>query len=146
MPISFHNRNIPVKPAACAVSISGNGSRRDFCQNRNMPIKIHDKGRRPAHVYLKEWLEYRHLTAEQLSHRLEVSKSVISKLMNGKQRYNQDWLEMIAYALSCEVPDLYRLPTAPTANELLAQMSPQMREAALNVLIEFAKAKTGTDG
>jgi len=111
-----------------------------------MPIKIHNKLRRPSHVYLKEWLAYRHLTAEQLAGRLEVSKSVISKLMNGRQRYNQDWLEMIAYALNCEADELLREPTVPTANELLAKMSPEIRAAAMNVLLEFSKARTGTDG
>lgn len=106
--------------------------------------RIHDKGRRPAHVYLREWLDYRGLTAEQLGLRLDVGKSTISKLMTGKQRYNQDILEMIAYGLDCDVPELYRLPDSPTANELLAKMPPELRQTALNVLIDFAKAKTGT--
>lgn len=117
-----------------------------ICQNRNMPTKIHDKGRRPAKIYLREWLDYKHLTAEQLAGRLETSKSVLSKLMNGQQRYNQDWLERIAYALDCEVPELYRHPAAPTANELLARMEPEVRKTAMNVLVDLAKYRTGTDG
>lgn len=110
-----------------------------------MPVqRIRHKLRRPAHVYLKEWLEYRGISAEQLAGRIETSKSVISKLMNGHQRYNQDWLEAIAYALDCEVAELYRPPTAPTANELLSQMSPETRETALNILRDLSNLKTGT--
>lgn len=111
-----------------------------------MPTQIRHKQRRPARVFLREWLDYRGLTAEQLAGRLDTSKSVVSKLMNGRQRYNQDWLEAIAYALDCDVPDLYRPPDAPTANELLARMSPEARETAMNVLVDLSKLKTGTDG
>jgi transcriptional regulator with XRE-family HTH domain len=111
-----------------------------------MVIKIHDKGRRPAKVYLREWLDYRGLTAERLADRLEVSKGQISKLINGKQRYNQDWLEMIAFALDCDVPDLYRPPEAPTANELLSRMTPEAKETALKLLVDLANYRTGTSG
>ena len=123
-----------------------------MCQNGNMKTattnitSIHNKGRNPARIYLKEWLEYRGLTAEQLAGRLEVNKGQISKLMTGRQRYNQDWLEQIAYALSCDVPDLYRPPLAPTANELLAKMSPELRKTAMNVLFDLASSRNGTDG
>ena len=109
------------------------------------PTRIHHKLRRPAHVYLREWLEYRGLNAEQLAGRLDTSKSVVSKLINGHQRYNQDWLEQIAYALDCEVPELYRPPNAPTANELLSKMPPEVQQTAINVLIDLAGIrKTGS--
>lgn len=110
-----------------------------------MPAKIHHKQRRPARVFLKEWLEYRHLTAERLAGRLDTSKSVISKLMNGHQRYNQDWLEQIAWALDCEVYQLYRPPETPTADELLSQMQPDVRETAMRVLLDMSSWKTGTN-
>lgn len=134
------------------VSFLDNALNSLVCQNRNMTkppahvTAIHNKGRRPAQVYLREWLEYRGITAEQLAGRLEVNKGQISKLMTGKQRYNQDWLEHIAYALNCDVPDLYRLPMAPTANELLARMTPDLRATAINVLIDLASARNGTSG
>ena len=125
-----------------AVSISDNALILRRCDNPRMPTRIHHTNhRRPAHVYLREWLEYRALTAEQLAGRLETSKSVVSKLLNGRQRYNQDWqrynqdwLERIAYALNCEVPDLYRDPTAPTRQELLDRATPEQ----LKQIIDFA--------
>lgn len=48
-----------------------------------------------------------------------------------------------AYALDCDVPDLYRPPSAPTANELLAQMSPEARETAMGVLYNLSKLRIG---
>ncbi|TIV83835.1 MAG: helix-turn-helix transcriptional regulator [Mesorhizobium sp.] len=106
------------------------------------PIKILHLQRRPLRVYLREWLEHEGVTAEQLAGRMETSKSVVSKLMNGRQRYNQDWLERIAYALNREdVQELLRPPLAPTANELLSRMPPETRETAINVLIDLAGAR-----
>lgn len=110
-----------------------------------MPAQIRNRLRRPARVYLQEWIEHRGLTAEQLAGRLDTSKSVVSKLATGKQRYNQDWLEAIAYALDCEVQQLYRPPNAPTANELLSMMTPEARETAMNVLVDLSKLRTGTE-
>ncbi|CAN5477893.1 hypothetical protein BH10PSE7_BH10PSE7_15170 [soil metagenome] len=85
--------------------------------------KIHTKNRRQSRIYLREWLEHRGLTAEALAARIDASKGVISKLENGVQRYNQDWLERIAWALNCEVRDLFRPPSDLVKDE-------QLREAA----------------
>ena len=133
--------------SAKKVSISGNDTENGetIMETMPKPVQIRHLQRKPARVFLREWLEHRNLTAEQLAGRMETSKSVVSKLMNGQQRYNQDWLERIAYALDCEVPELYRPPMAPTANELLARMPPETRETAINVLIDLAGArKTGS--
>lgn len=126
------------------VSIVSNARQRGESHNGNMPATIHGKLRRPARIYLKEWLEFRGLTAEQLAGRLDTSKSVVSKLMNGKQRYNQDWLEMIAYALNVEVPALYRHPEAPTADELLRSTTPEKAREVFRVI--SVMLGTGTSG
>lgn len=108
-----------------------------------MPIRIRHKNRRPAHVYLAEWLRYRDITAEQLAGRLDIGKSIISKLMNGHQPYSMPMLEAIAYALNCEVNELLRQPNAPTRDELLEKASPEDLRRALD-LIETIR-KTGTN-
>lgn len=128
------------------VSVPANAHCNIMRDNMAMITEIHNKGRRPAKVYLREWIDYRGMTAERLADRIDASKGTISKLMTGKKRYNQDWLELIAYALNCEVPDLYRLPTAPTANELLARMTPEVKETAMKVLADLANYRSGTGG
>jgi transcriptional regulator with XRE-family HTH domain len=105
-----------------------------------MPTKIHDKGRRPSHVYLREWRDAMGLNQDQLAERLETSKSVISKLETGKQRYNQDWLEAYAFALGVDVQMLFRHPDAPTPDELLKMMTPEKRKTALQLLETLAKS------
>lgn len=101
-----------------------------------------DLKRRPSRIYVKEWLDYRNTTAAHLADQLEVNAGQISKLMNGRQRYNQDWLERIAYALECDVQDLYRPPSDPKANELLAKMEPEVRERAMRLLLDLSTLKT----
>lgn len=117
-------------------------------QYRNMPTKIHSTAhRRPANVYLREWIDFRGLNQEQVAGRLDTSKSVVSKLVSGKQRYTQVWLERFAWALDCEVWQLYHPPEAPTADELLRDMEPEVRETAMKVLVDLSRhRKTGTDG
>lgn len=105
-----------------------------------MPTKIHDKGRRPARVYLREWRDAKGLSQDQLAERLETSKSVISKLETGKQRYNQDWLEAYAFALDVDVSAFFRHPDAPTPQELLASMTPDRQRTALQLLETLAKS------
>ncbi|MCF1470580.1 helix-turn-helix transcriptional regulator [Agrobacterium vitis] len=95
------------------VSFSGNVTNSTWCHNRNMKNEPNEAQRRASKIYLKEWLDFRGMTAERLADHLDVSKGTISKLMNGKQRYNQDWMEKIAFALNCDVPDLYFLPSRP---------------------------------
>lgn len=111
-----------------------------------MPTQIRNTSqRRPSRLYLKEWIKHRGLNYERLADRIDTSKSVISKLANQQQRYNQDWLEKIAWALDCEVAQLYRPPNAPTADELLKQMTPDDRERALRIISTLSEPKTGTD-
>ncbi|MFD1199979.1 helix-turn-helix domain-containing protein [Brucella gallinifaecis] len=72
-----------------------------------MPDFLKNKSTR---LYLFEWIDFRKTSAQQLAKRIKTSKSVISKLGNGKQRYNQDWLEKIAEGLQCDPVDLLRHP------------------------------------
>lgn len=110
-----------------------------------MPARINNTTpRRPSKVYLKEWLEYRGMSAEHLAGKINASKSVISKLANGRQRYNRDWLEKIAWGLDCEVAHLFRPPESSVADDLLAKMTPETRETAIRVLSDLAELKTGS--
>jgi transcriptional regulator with XRE-family HTH domain len=82
---------------------------REFAPCENMGMK----NARP--FYLKQWREYRGLSQQRLADRIESSKGYISDLERGNRRYNQDLLEALADALSCEPADLLmRDPTDPS--------------------------------
>lgn len=90
--------------------------------------------------FLKEWRTHRGLTQQQLADRLETTKSVISALENGKQRWNQDILELAAEALNCDPVDIIvRDPTAPESIWSIWDRVPQqMRPVAVKTLEAFA--------
>lgn len=122
------------------VAIFGNAKVAMIAVNGYMPSKIApDARRRHAPLFLREWIEFRHMTGEQLAAHIGTSKSVISKLSTGKQRYNQVWLEMIAYHLQCEVPDLFRHPTSPDPGNILRAMPPHQRAIAIKAIEDIAK-------
>lgn len=100
--------------------------------------------------FLREWRKHRHLTQDQLAARLETSKSWISELENGKRRWNQDVLELLADALNCDPADLImRDPTAPDPIWSIWDRIPlARRDLAMKSLEVFADPakKTGTHG
>lgn len=90
--------------------------------------------------FLREWRTFRQLTQQQLADRLETTKSVISALENGKQRWNQDILELAAEALNCDPVDIIvRDPTAPEPIWSIWERVPQqMRPVAAKQLEALA--------
>jgi len=65
-----------------------------------MPIRTRQKW------FLRQWRKHRGLSQERLAERIGTTKSRISELETGRERYNQDVLEMLADALECEPGDL----------------------------------------
>lgn len=90
--------------------------------------------------FLKEWRTFRGLTQQQLADRLDTTKSVISALENGKQRWNQDILELAAEALNCDPVDIIvRDPTAPEPIwSIWDRVPPSNRSLAAKTLEAFA--------
>lgn len=65
-------------------------------------------------IYLREWRKHRGLTQQQLADRLDIDRTIVSKIETGKLEYSQHFLEAAADALMCEPADLLvRDPTAP---------------------------------
>jgi transcriptional regulator with XRE-family HTH domain len=94
--------------------------------------------------YIREWRKHRHLTIDQLAERIGITKSYVSKIENGKRRYDQLFLEAAAEVLNCSPADLIiRDPTAP---QPIWSIWDQVPEARRDVAIDMLKglAKTGT--
>jgi len=90
--------------------------------------------RHSSKLYLHEWLKKKQLTAEGLAEKLNTSKSVVSKLANGRQQYTQDWLERISFVFNCDPVALLRDPDCESADEILKKLDKDARERALKVL------------
>ena len=93
--------------------------------------------------YLKEWREFRGLSLEQASERMEIHHSTLSRIENSKSPYNQDFLERAALAYGCDPVDFLKNdPTRPItevekAARLLSKAPPEQRAKALEILQVF---------
>lgn len=89
-------------------------------------------------TFIREWREYKGLTQEQLTDRLEgvITQSALSRLERGLSGYTQGSLEAIAYALGVEAADLIgRLPGAPTELTLIVnKLPPEKQQQAIAIL------------
>jgi len=96
--------------------------------------------------YIREWREFRGLTQVQLAERIGIDKSYLSKIENGKRRYDQPFLEAAAVVLQCAPADLIiRNPLDPDG---IWSIWDDLEPAARQQVVAIAKTfkRTGTDG
>lgn len=95
---------------------------------------------------IKQWRKFRGLTQEQLAERVGIDKSYLSKIENGKKRYDQPFLEAAAEALRCEPADL--LIRDPTDPDGIWDIWDQLKPVERAQVVEIAKTikRTGTGG
>lgn len=112
-----------------------------------MPRVKRPKRTRLRH-FIKEWRDHRGLSQEQVASRLQISRENYGRIEAGKVPYNQDFLELAAWALNCDVADLLmRDPTDKSAPwsilDTLKKADTPTRERILEVAVVMTK-KTGT--
>lgn len=87
--------------------------------------------------YIREWRKHRQLTQEQLAERIGIDKSYLSKIENGKKRYDQPFLEAAAEAMSCEPGDL--IVRDPSEPEGIWSIWNQLEPVARRQVVDIAK-------
>ncbi|MCM2472127.1 helix-turn-helix transcriptional regulator [Rhizobium sp. CG5] len=99
-------------------------------------------------TYLKEWREYNNLSQEAAASRINVSRSLLSKIENAISPYTQQFMENAAAAYGCDVPDL--IIRNPLDRESVWSIQDQLKKAdpvTRKQIIDFANflLKSGTD-
>lgn len=96
--------------------------------------------------FIREWRKFRGLTQDQLAERIGITKGYLSKIENGKKRYDQPFLEAAAQVLRCEPADL--IMRDPIDPEGIWSIWDQLRPVERAQVVEIAKAlkRTGTEG
>lgn len=87
--------------------------------------------------FIKEWRKFRGLTQIQLAERIGMNQGNLSKIESGTRQYDQEFLELAADALRCEVPDL--LVRDPTGPEAIWSIWEQLDAPARLQVVEIAK-------
>lgn len=120
---------------------------------KGAPSKSRIGPRKPRRLYLAEWRENRGLTQKQLGERLEptVTDMTVSRWERAARgergsntaQMNDDVKAAVAEALDLEPQDLYRHPDTPSADELLRDAPPGIREQAFKVIEALVGRKAG---
>lgn len=95
-------------------------------------------------TFLKEWREYHNLSQEAAASRLNISRTLLSKIENAKSPYTQQFMENAAVAYGCEVADLImRNPLDRDAvwslQDQLKKATPERREQIIAVVETLLK-------
>jgi transcriptional regulator with XRE-family HTH domain len=97
--------------------------------------------RKPARLFIHEWMEKRRLNQTDIARRLEVGSSgTISKKLKDPAKMSTEWIAAFAFALDVEVGDLYRHPDRPTQEELLAGLDEPVRAVIVQMLKSAKRA------
>jgi transcriptional regulator with XRE-family HTH domain len=90
--------------------------------------------RRPRRVFLKEWREAKDLSQAKLAGRLGVTDVTVGRWERGEALLSTDVMGAIAEALDIEPQDLFRLPSQPSADELLRGQPQEIVEQAIKLI------------
>lgn len=101
--------------------------------SRKKPYQL---GGAPKATEFKNWRKYRGLTQQKLADRIGTTKTRVSMKENGREPYDQYYLEALSEALGASGPDLLaRNPfTSDDLYSLIGGMSPEARKQALSVV------------
>lgn len=69
-------------------------------------------------VYLQEWRETKFATQQALSTKINLPAPTISRYETGEREWGKGYLEALAYAVGCRVPDLFTSPSATAEDRL----------------------------
>lgn len=99
-----------------------------------MPPRIYPK--RLPRLYLAEWRDAHRptLTQKTLGERLGISDVTVSRWETGERRPDINAIAAYAEALDRELPDMFRHPDTPSADELLRGQTPEVRENVFKML------------
>ena len=110
---------------------------------RIQPMVTRIRSPKPVRHFIREWREAKGKSQQQVADLLDTAKGQISRWENSKRGVNVEVLAALAYALGIEPEDFYRHPNQPSADELLRNASPHVREQA--VALVRTLLRTGTD-
>ena len=66
-------------------------------------------------IYIREWIEHLGLDQKDLAEPMGTSDSQISRLLTGRRKLSLEWMAIFASALNIQVSDLFKPPSAATA-------------------------------
>jgi DNA-binding transcriptional regulator YiaG len=103
-----------------------------FVADLAMPRRL--SPHRQPRLYIAEWRVKRGLSRQRLADRLGTTNMTVSRWERGSVLVNTDVMAALADVLSIEPEDLFRHPDQPSADALLRDAAPEVRDQAIAVI------------
>lgn len=97
------------------------------------------KGRR-VHLYIREWMEHRGLSDEQVANRIGVARETIWRWRTEQHRLNPEKIAQLAAALDIEPEELYRPPSSPNLNAIVKDYPEDLQKKAAEMVRLLGRA------
>lgn len=99
------------------------------CGNYNGDMTSDIGTKRPARLYIRQWLKQMRLDQKDVAELMGVEPGTLSKLLSGKMDMTTDYLGRIADALNLSVKQLFKDPAAPFSADDLTDEDLKVAEA-----------------
>lgn len=90
--------------------------------------------RRKAHLYVKEWMDHRNLSDEQVANRLGMARETIWRWRKEQHRLNPEKLAALAGALDMEPQEFYRPPSQPSLDAMVSGETVEIQQMAADIV------------
>ena len=90
--------------------------------------------RRRAHLYIDEWFEHRGVNDEKVGKRLDLDRTTIWKWRKNPSRLDPGKMEALALALDIEPAELYRPPSRPSLDAIVADYPEELQLKAAEIV------------
>jgi hypothetical protein len=90
--------------------------------------------RRPRRLYVKEWMDFKGLSDEQVGNRLDRARETIWRWRTEQHRLNPEKLAELASALDIEPQDFYRPPQRPSLDAIVESAPDDLRNTAIDIV------------
>ena len=93
-----------------------------------------DNPSKRGQLYLREWMEYRGLSDEQLALSLDVERTTVNRWRRFPSRLDPAKMIEIAEALNIEPADLFRPPDRPSLDAMIQGAPEELRQTAADIV------------
>jgi transcriptional regulator with XRE-family HTH domain len=87
-----------------------------------------------AHLYIREWLDFRGLSDEKAASRLGIDRTTVWKWRTQPRRLTRDKIESLAVLLDIEPEELYRPPNRPSLDAMVKDAPEDIQDMAVDIV------------
>lgn len=87
-----------------------------------------------AYLYIKEWMEAKKVSDDELANRLDIGRATVWKWYSQQHRLNPEKIANIASALGIRPEELWNAPSELNLNAIVADAPEDLRATAADIV------------